>query len=156
GIFSSCTEPKELPVLEEPKATPAYRDFQKQLAAREHAVDSFREKVERELGLEWRGKVAEYLMALQDFKKVTNGMSRNSFVQRRGLQPQLANAWHDYLKNRAGKHHPIWTPWFAFVSVPEKEFLAKARELSAKFYANADKAKPINPHVAKLFVTPPA
>src|SRR5207247_10994599 len=98
----------------------------------------------------------EYLLALQDYKKVTNGLARSVFMQRRALQPQLANAWHEYLKSHAGKHHPIWTPWFAFAAVPEKEFPAKARELSAKFYANADLTRPINPHVAKLFVTPPA
>ncbi|HYV30937.1 MAG TPA: DUF1553 domain-containing protein, partial [Candidatus Binatia bacterium] len=78
------------------------------------------------------------------------------FLQRRGLQPQLANAWNDYLKNHAGRPHPIWTPWFAFAAVPDKEFAAKARELAAKFYANADKTRPLNPQVAKLFVNPPA
>ncbi len=156
GVFNSCNEPKEGPVLEEPKDTPAYRDYQQQLAAKEAALESFRDKIERELGHEWRSKTAEYLMALQEYKQVTNGLPRNAFMQRRGLQPSLANAWHDYLKSRAGKHHPIWTPWFAFVAVPEPEFAARARELSAKFYANADPARPINPQVAKLFISPPA
>jgi hypothetical protein len=156
GVFSSCTEPPEGPILEEPKNTAAYREFQKLLAAKEAAVEAFRQKVEDELAGEWRGKIADYLMALHDYKKVTNGLPRNTFMQRRGLQPQIANAWNDYLKARAGKHHPIWTPWFAFSALPEKEFTAKARELSAKVYGNADNAKPINPHVAKLFVSPPA
>src|SRR5206468_3150057 len=154
GVFNSCTEPAEGPVLEEPKDTPVYRDFQRQLAAKEAARENFRQQIERELGNEWRGKIAEYLMALQEYKKVTNGLPRNAFLQRRGLQPQLANAWNDYLKNHAGRPHPIWTPWFAFAAVPDKEFPAKARELAARFYANADKTRPLNPHVAKLFVNP--
>ncbi|HXJ59904.1 MAG TPA: PSD1 and planctomycete cytochrome C domain-containing protein [Verrucomicrobiae bacterium] len=156
GVFSSCNEPREGPQLEEPKDTPLYRDYQRQLAAKEAAVEAFRDRVEHELGADWRGKIAEYLMALHDFPKVTNGMPRNTFIQKRGLQPQIANAWSDYLKNRSGKHSPIWTPWFAFSALPENEFAARTRELSAKFYANADKSKTLNPQVAKLFVAPPA
>jgi len=156
GVFSSCTEPQEGPVLEEPKNTTAYREFQKLLAAKEAALDAFRQKVENELAAEWRGKIADYLMALHEHKKLTNGLPRNTFIQRRGLQPQIANAWNEYLKARAGKHHAIWTPWFAFGALSEKEFAARSRELSTTFYANADKARPINPHVAKLFVSPPA
>jgi hypothetical protein len=156
GVFSSCTEPAEGPVVEEPKDTPLYRDYKSQLAAKEGALQAFRDKVERELGAEWRGQIAEYLIALQEFKKVTNGLPRNTFMQRRKLQPQVAAAWSDYLKARSGKHHPVWTPWFAFAALPEQEFVPRARELAAKFYANADKSKPINPNVAKLFVVPPA
>jgi hypothetical protein len=50
----------------------------------------------------------------------------------------------------------VWAPWFAFEALDDKEFTAKARALSTGFYANTNKAKPINPLVAKLFVSPPA
>jgi len=155
GVFNSCNEPREGPALAEIKDTPAYRDFQKQLATREAAVDAFREKVERDLAAAWRGKTAEYLMALHDHKKATNGIALDPFVQRRGLSAGRARAWQDYLRNRVNRHHAIWTPWAAFASLKDGEFAPKSRELAAKFNANADKAKPINPHVAKLFVTPP-
>jgi hypothetical protein len=156
GVFNSSIEPREGPVLEEPKETPLYRDYKNQLAAREAAVTAFREKVEDEMGANWRTKIAEYLMALQEHKKLTNGMTRDAFMQRRRLQPRVAQAWNAYLKDRSTRHHGIWTPFFAFAAVPDKDFATKGRELSAKFYANADKSKPINSHVAKLFISPPA
>jgi hypothetical protein len=156
GVFNSCNEPREGPPLTETKDTPAYRDFQKQLAAREAALDGFREKIERELAVSWRDKTAEYLMALHDHKKAGNGVALDAFVQKRGLSGGRARAWNAYLQNRLNRHHAIWTPWAAFAALPEKDFATKGRELAAKFNANADKSKPINPHVAKLFVTPPA
>jgi hypothetical protein len=156
GIFNSCIEPREGPELLEGSEAAAYRDYQRQLAAREGALEAFRERVERELAASWRSKIAEYLMVLQEHKKLTNGLPRNTFVQRRGLEPAVANAWHDYLKSRAGRHHPIWTPWFEFTSVPDKDFPARARELSARFLANNERGKPLNAQVAKLFVSPPA
>lgn len=155
GVFSSSTEPGEGPVLEEPKDAPLFRDYQKQLAAREGAIVAFRDKVERDLGGDWRNKIGEYLVALQDFKKVTNGMSRDAYMQRLKLEPRVARAWTEYLKERSNRHHAIWTPLFAFAALKEGEYATKGRELSAKFYANADKAKPINTYIAKLFVSPP-
>jgi hypothetical protein len=156
GVFNSCNEPREGPPLFEIKDTPTYRDFQKQLAAREAALDGFREKIERELAGSWRGKTAEYLMALHDHKKATNGVALEVFAQKRGLSGGRARAWNAYLQNRVTRHHSIWTPWAAFAALKDGEFATKGRELAAKFNANADKAKPINTHVAKLFVTPPA
>jgi hypothetical protein len=156
GIFSSSIEPKEAPLLAEPEETPVYRDFQRQLAAKQAALDGYLEKVERELKAERRLKAAEYLMAWHDFKAVTNGRPRNTFMQRRGLDPRVAAAWNDYLKPRAARPHRIWGPWFAFESLPEAEFVGKARELSERFAANNDKGRPLNAQVAKLFSTPPA
>jgi hypothetical protein len=156
GVFASTREPPEGPALAGINQTPAYRDFRSQLAAREAAVDAFRDKVERDLAAEWRGKIAEYLMALHDHKKATNRIALDPFVQRRGLSAGRARAWNSYLQNRLNRHHAIWTPWAAYSALPEKDFSTKGRELAAKFHANTDKARPINAHVAKLFVTPPA
>jgi hypothetical protein len=155
GVFNSCNEPREGPPLVEIKDTPLYRDFQKQLATREAALDGFREKVERDLAAAWRGKTAEYLMALHDHKQATSGISLDSFVQKRGLSASRARAWDGYLRNRVNRHHAIWTPWAAFSALPGKDFATKGREMAAKFNANSDKAKPINSQVAQLFVVPP-
>ena len=156
GVFASCREPAEGPPLIEPKETPAFRDFKSQLASRESALESFREKIERELAADWRGKTAEYLMAIHDQKKATNEMSFDRFVQLRGLRANRARAWNDYLKPRVSRHHGVWTPWAAFAALKDGEFATKGRELAEKFAANADNAKPINPLVAKLFTTAPA
>jgi hypothetical protein len=156
GIFVSSIEPREEPVIIEPKDPAGYRDFQAQLASREAALKKFYDDVEREMNADLRGKVGDYLMALHDFKRATNDLPRDTFVQRRGLSRRMAAAWDDYLKNKARKHNSVFAPWFAFEKLSDAEFSARSKELSAKFYANADQAKLINSTVAKLFVTPPA
>jgi len=49
GVFASCVEPREGPVIEEPKDSPAYREFQKELAAREGAIEQFIETTTKNL-----------------------------------------------------------------------------------------------------------
>ena len=156
GVFSSSTEPREGPLLEAPEDSPAYREFLKQLNARAAALSNFVDGIERELGAETRGKAADYLLALAEFKRMTNGPSRNDYMQRRGLRGSVAEAWSNYLKTRAGKPHPVWTPWFAFSALDEKDFPTKGKELALKFAANLDAKNRINTHVAKLFATAPA
>ncbi len=156
GIFASTREPSEGPPLIEPKETPSYRDFKQQLAAKEAALAAFQDKVERDIAADWRGKIGEYLVALNDWSKGQKDVSFDRFMQKRTLQPGRARAWNDYLKNRINRHHAVWTPWAAFAALPDAEFATKGRELAAKFAANDDKSKPLNEHVAKLFTTPPA
>ncbi len=156
GVFASCREPAEGPPLVEPKESNSYRDFKNQLATRETALENFREKIERELAAEWRGKTAEYLIALHDFKKDSGGVALDVLARKRGLQAGRAHAWNAYLKDRVSRHHTVWTPWSAFAALNDAEFATKGRELAEKFATNADKSKPINPLVAKLFITAPA
>jgi hypothetical protein len=156
GVFNSSVEPREGPVIVPPKDAGVYRDFQTLLAAREAALLKFYDEAERELSADLRGKVGDYLLALREHKKSDSEMPLDTYVRRRGLSGRVALAWNEYLKNKSRKHSPVFAPWFAFEKIPNAEFIAKSKELSAKFYANADRTKPINPAVAKLFVTPPA
>ena len=48
----------------------------------------------------------------------------------------------------------MFAPWFEFADLDPKDFATKAKEISAKIYANKDSK--INPLVARLFVAPPA
>ena len=156
GVFASTREPSEGPLLIDPKETPAYRDFKQQLAAKEAALAGFQDKVERDIAADWRGKIGEYLLALNDWSRSAKDVSFDRFMQKQKLQPGRARAWNDYLKNRLTRHHAVWTPWAAYAALSEAEFATKGRELAVKFAANADKSKPLNEHVAKLFTTPPA
>src|SRR5260370_27650928 len=45
--------------------------------------------------------------------------------------------------------HPIFAPWFAYSSLPEAEFAAKARPLSASFATDTN----LNPLIARAFAT---
>ena len=107
GVFASSIEPKEGPLLEAPKDTPAYRDFQKEFAAREAAIEQFVEQTGREINHERATKSGEYLVALYDFKHRTNDIARNAFMNKRGLKPQIAKGWDAILKNAGRKNSPV-------------------------------------------------
>jgi len=152
GVFNSCAEPKELPLIETPKDTPAYREFQKELATRQLAVEQFIEKTTRDLAHERATNSGNYLVALYDFNRRTNDIARNAFMNKRRLNPGIAGGWDALLKS-AGKKSPVFGPWFAFAELPANEFGIKAKEVAAKIYTNKDSK--INPLVARLFVSAP-
>ncbi|HZV36438.1 MAG TPA: DUF1549 domain-containing protein, partial [Verrucomicrobiae bacterium] len=151
GVFNSCTEPKEEPLIEIPKDTAAYREFKAEYAQRDGAVKAFREDINKRLKAETIGKCAAYMMAVHEYHRGSNTISRYAFMEKHGLFPQLGVAWDDALKNFEKRHNPVFAPWFAFERLSDAEFSSKARALSATFYANKDKSKPINAMIARLF-----
>ena len=156
GVFNSCNEPKEGPTLEPIPETAGYRDYLRQLADREAALAGFEEKIERELIAETRGRVGDYLMAIHEQRRFTNNnRAFNEYLQKGKMQPNTVNAWNNFLKGKS-KQSSVFGPWIAFEALSEAEFATKGRELAAKFAANTDKAKPLNPNVAKLFQSAPA
>ncbi|MDB6124462.1 MAG: hypothetical protein JWQ71_3455 [Pedosphaera sp.] len=155
GIFSSSVEPKEEPLIEKPKNNSAYQAFLGEYASRQAALKEFRDDIGKQLKAEMIGKSGTYLLANYDYKHKTNDIGRNAFMDKRGLNTQLAAVWDNNLKNWEKRHHPIFAPWFAFSQLPEKNFAAQAKELSANFYANKEKGKPINPLIARMFSSSP-
>ena len=59
--------------------------------------------IERDIAADWRGKIGEYLVALNDWNKGQKDVSFARFMQKRTLQPGRARAWNDYLKNRINR-----------------------------------------------------
>ena len=139
GVFNSTVEPKEEPLIEPPADTAAYRSFRDEYATRKGTLDTFRAEVSGKLKAEMIGKSADYMLAIFEFHHTSNELSRGAFVQKRGLNPQLAGIWDNNLKNWEKKRNPVFTPWFAFGSLPDADFATGARDLAAKVYANDEK-----------------
>ena len=156
GVFNSCSEPKEGPPLEPIQETTGYKDYLRQLADREAALAGYEEKIERDLIAETRGKVGDYLLALHEQQRFTNNnRAFREFLLGRKLLPNTVNAWREFLKGKS-RQSSVFGPWIAFEALSEAEFATKGRELAAKFAANTDKVKPLNPNLAKLFSSAPA
>ncbi|MDR3405752.1 MAG: PSD1 and planctomycete cytochrome C domain-containing protein [Chthoniobacter sp.] len=155
GIFSSTTEPELGPLLEEPKATPEYQDFEKK-------ITDAQGKVTELVDNEWEGyfdehfaKMGQYLFAIEEAKKGLGGLSVSAFYLTRGLRPTIAQRLDAYLKGdaargaaasakttKAPKFDPIFAPWKAFAALPAAEFEAKAPELAKKFAGTTEPAEP--------------
>ncbi|HWY78296.1 MAG TPA: PSD1 and planctomycete cytochrome C domain-containing protein, partial [Verrucomicrobiae bacterium] len=156
GVFNSSIEPKEEPLLETPPSTPAYQEFKVEYAIRANAVEQFRHEQGVLLKAEMVGKSGNYMLALYDFKRAGTNISRGAFIQKMGLNPQLAAFWDNHMKNWENRHNPIFAPWVAFAKLSPEEFTAHAKELAEKFSGNQEKGKPINTLVAHALETPPA
>jgi hypothetical protein len=146
GIFSSTREPDLGPLLDEPKDTPEYQDFQKQIAVAETGVKELVDSEWENYFDEHFAKMGQYLTAIEEAKKGMGGLSVGSFYGTRGLRATMARMWDAYLKGdsargatasakttKAPKFDPIFAPWKAFVALPAAEFEANAPELAARF-----------------------
>ncbi len=156
GIFNSSIEPREEPLLETPPDTASYRDFCSQYSAREAAVEQFRDEMAHEFKGETIGKAGAYMLAVLDFRRAGTNISRPAFMQKRDLMPPIAAVWDNNLRAWENRQNPVFIPWFAFARLSEAEFETGAAGLSAKFYANKEKGRPLNPLVARMFANPPA
>ncbi|WP_063816400.1 PSD1 and planctomycete cytochrome C domain-containing protein [Pedosphaera parvula] len=155
GVFNSSTEPKEEPLIEKPRNSAAYQAFQTEYTARKAAAQEFRDEMGKKLKAEMIGKSGSYLLALNEYKRKTNDISRAAFLEKRGLNAQLGAAWENSLKNWEKRHNPIFAPWIAFAQLQPDEFASKAKDLSAMFYTNKEKGKPINPLISRMFSSAP-
>jgi hypothetical protein len=87
GVFASSVEPKDLPLIGAPERTPEYLAFEKELQAREAAVDRYREENKEELAKKNR-KFRDGLRALQ--KKVDQWKASNPAAPPRAMVLQDA------------------------------------------------------------------
>ena len=156
GVFASSKEPKEGPMLQEPKDTPGYRDFLKELKVRETAYEDFRIKVTQDIADELCNKAGDYMMALVEYKKAASAdLSRNGFMLKRGLSAGAGAQWENNLRYLEKKKDPVFNAWFAFEKLDEADFARSAKELSKSIYESNDPKK-YNPAVARLFAEPPS
>lgn len=155
GIFSSCIEPKQGPVIAIPTNTALYADYKRQLAVKEKALEDYREAQIRKLKGEVFGKAGEYMLAVHEFQHGTNSKPLGPYLQSKGLSGQLGGRWERALKLAERKHDPIFAPWFEFAAVSGPEFASKAREIAARYQSGPPAKDKCNPEVAWLYSSAP-
>jgi mono/diheme cytochrome c family protein len=156
GVFNSSYEPTDDPLLETPDDTPVYRDFVQKYTACQTALQNFRIEETNKIRAEMFEKSGDYLFALHDYYAKSNAVSRNIYVEKRGLNAQTAAIWDNNLKAMQRRHNPIFAPWIELSALSDDDFTAQVKDLAAKYHANTDRTNHINPVVADFFSTPPA
>jgi hypothetical protein len=159
GIFSSTKEPDVEPLIEQPKQTPEYQDFEKQIAEAETKVSEYIDNAWEDHFDEHFAKMGKYLMAIEEEKKGLGGLSVSAFYLTRGLRPTIARNWDLYIdgaSSRASKavakgiktpkFDPIFAPWRAFAALPAADFAVKVEELAKRYAAEtADSSETSTP-----------
>lgn len=156
GVFASCSEPGEKPLLGTAALPKAYPEYLAEREKRENELKTYREIKEAETLSKLRQQVGEYLLAAHDAQKLADKGKQEALARERKLDPTVTQHWINSLEAWSKNHHPIFAPWLALAALPENEFASKAKELSAKFAANSDTNLLLNPLVAKMFSGEPA
>jgi hypothetical protein len=151
GVFASCQEPEERPLLAKLKTGPEYDDFLKQRTELEAQITAKENETIRDFLTKERRKTGDYLLAAQAAKRAGNAAKLDTLAGERKLATPILERWLPFLEDHSKQPDPIFAPWFAFATLPEKDFAPRAKELAARFAANDDPAKPLNPAVAKAF-----
>jgi mono/diheme cytochrome c family protein len=111
GVFASCNQPDDLPLIGEPKKTEAFQHYQAELEKRQGELNKYLDDRHTALVNEAREKSGEYLAALvsldpQDLLR-RGGIS----LGKNDLKPQLLERWSNYLKAHAQPEHALLGFW---------------------------------------------
>jgi hypothetical protein len=138
GVFASSQEPRDLPLIEEPKDTPEVRAFEAELKKREETARKAADKLRAEYAAKLRepAAVAEYLRAARDAKG-TERRQLGALADERKLSSGVIAAWKTYLDGKA-RANPVFAAWRALGAIPDADFAARAPAVLAML--KADKA----------------
>ena len=122
GVFASCQEPAELPLLGEPSATPGYDEFLAATAEKQKEVDNWLDKKRLATQEELRSRMADYLVHLAKLKNESNPKSVKKTGDRGPLRPRAVARWQEFMKSPTTQSHNVWGFFNRFAAIPQKDF----------------------------------
>jgi cytochrome c553 len=121
GVFASCHEPGELPMIGPPSQNAEFQSFTAELAKLTGDLEAFRAAKRREHTELARRHATDYLARqLADRPNVV--LEKLSFLVGKpdDLRPKLVERWRDYLKIRSRSADPVFGAWFELAAIDEK------------------------------------
>ncbi|MBI3417511.1 MAG: PSD1 domain-containing protein [Verrucomicrobia bacterium] len=153
GVFNGCTE--KMLALNPSNATNAIAsEFEKSFRERVEKYNQTMQKRREEFSNRFRAKVADYLVAALDTRKLPS----EEFYEIRGpddLNPTVVRAWEAWLLQTTNSFHPVFAPWNALRELAEKEFASRAPDILARFSAPNANSENVNPAVIKALTEKP-
>ena len=145
GIFSSISEPAELPMLNKPDPK-LLKEYEDKVAALEVADRNTYFGVIEEIAGAFRQKAGGYLIASQmpggEAEKL---LAREKFMKEEKLDEQILGVVRGLIRG----DHPVFGPFALFKDVPAGQFATQAPKKAAQIVENKDKR--FNPLVAAAF-----
>jgi mono/diheme cytochrome c family protein len=136
GVFQSCNEPRDKPLLGTVALPPQYPEYVKDLEKRKKELDDFREQKETEVRTKLHSQVGDYLLVVHESTRA-DGDKRESLARERKLSPNVAARWRSTLEK--GTNNLIFAKWFAAVESKSSEKIKEAAQHYNKTFADADK-----------------
>jgi uncharacterized protein DUF1553/uncharacterized protein DUF1549/cytochrome c len=136
GVFQSCKEPGDKPLLGTAASPPQYPEYLKELEKRKKELEDFREKKEIEVRTKLHSQVGDYLLVVHESTK-DDGDKRESLARERKLSPMVAARWRSTLEKST--NNPIFAEWFAAVETKSTNQIKEAAEHYNKAFGDVEK-----------------
>ena len=136
GIFASCDEPEELPLIGPPDESEEYRKFQEELAKLQGELDQFASAKHVEFLDQSRQQAAGYLarVAAGSTNTLLNKLPFLS-LDPNELRPRMVRRWQNYFDSRAKPDHAALGLWHDLLKVPSDGFAEKSQPVIEKWLA---------------------
>src|SRR5262245_45433165 len=137
GVFASSQEPRDLPLIEEPRDTPEVRAFDAELKKREDTAKAMMAKLKADYAAKLRTPMAisDYLRAARDARGTERGQLAG-LADERKLIAVVIGAWKTYLDAQARLNDPVFAAYRALATIPDKDFAARSMDVLAKLPAD--------------------
>lgn len=156
GVFASTYEPDDKPLLEVDKNSPQYKDYLRELEAREKELREFREKSNEATRQSLRDKAGQYLLAAQEARRLDDDKQEN-LARERKLDPGVVERWIQALETWEEEQHPAFVPWFELAAIEPENFSTTAKDLLQQWSSSESASHSLNPVVLeRLRETSPA
>jgi hypothetical protein len=156
GVFASCNEPDELPLIGPPGEGEEYRKFQEELRKLQAELDQFVATKHVEFLDQAREQAAGYLVrvAAGSTNTLLNKLPYLS-LDPNDLRPRMVRRWQQYLDRTARPDHAALGLWHDLLKVPTDGFAEKSAPVLARWQAlpAGTAAGQCNPLVQAAFKT---
>jgi len=153
GVFRSCTEPADLPLLAEPELTAEYLAFKAELDRRQAVYDKARRVEADKLEEQLRIHAGDYLAAVMIDARGKASLEPYKFATAEPRAPVMRH-WKEYLKHSANQPDPVFSVWHRFAKLPTDKFAVEAEKV-VTLARDGAKELPINPRLRDLLVKNP-
>ena len=136
GVFASCVEPGELPLIAPPEQSAEYQKFEQELAKVRAEVEKFTTEKHAEFLDQSRRQAADYLAS------IAVGQSQSLLAKLpylsldpKDLRPRLTERWRKYLDDHAKPDHAALGLWNELLKLLTDGFAEKSKPVLAKWQA---------------------
>lgn len=143
GVFSSTTEPEELPIIGNPKSAQAHREFLEELAKRETAIVDFEKESVPKLMDEMRKVLGDSMQMIARQESCWKETPASFEGKNEPRQP-IVKRWKDYLNKAGSPPNPVFGVWSQLAKVSKAEdFVPEVAKL-IESWSKSDEAAKVN------------
>ncbi len=152
GVFASCEEPEELPLIGQPQQSAAYDAYRQELDARKARLNA-RVDAEYNKAVELlRRHAADYLVKAVLPAGADPADVLDISLAAEDLRPAALKRWQGYLKRKVQPNDPLFTVWHHCQPWTNDEFAAQSTSLWSQLRDDPGAFAGLNPRLRKEFL----